>query len=322
MRRILAVVLLAAGMVIATGSGAARASSASELSLPGPAFFPESITAAPNGDLFVSSIVTGEIVRFAAGSSEPTSFVADDVNVGTAGVMVDPKREVLWACAVDLSFQTGSELRAFDLETGALVASYTMPDGGVCADIALARGDVYVTDTLGGRIVRLTGTDPGSANGGTLAVWSADPQLHDDAGFLQINGIAFDGYRTLYTTNYSTGELFAVRIAHDGSAQPAVLIPLDTPMTNPDGIRWHGGYLYVAENANGLSRIDPRTGTRTLIDGSLDQPTSLVIIGRDIWITEGQVLRLQAGEPPNLPFKVVQRRLCTEPRLTPARGRS
>jgi sugar lactone lactonase YvrE len=157
---------------------------------------------------------------------------------------------VLWACAVDLSFQTASELRAFDLRTGALEASYTMPDGGVCADIALARGDVYVTDTAGGRIVRLSGTDRESAGGGAFAVWLADPQLAGGA-FLKINGIAFDGRRTLYTTNYSTGELFAVRIAPDGSAAPAVPILLDTPMTNPDGIRWRRGYLYVAENPNG-----------------------------------------------------------------------
>ena len=103
MRRILGIVLVASGLVIATGSAAARASSPSELSLPGPAFFPESITAAPNGALFVSSLVTGEIVRFAPGLSKPKTFVADDVNVGTAGVMVDPERNVLWACAVDLS---------------------------------------------------------------------------------------------------------------------------------------------------------------------------------------------------------------------------
>lgn len=309
MRRILGVVLLAAALVIATESAAARASRPGELSLPGPAFFPESITAAPGGALFVSSLVTGEIVRFAPGSSEPTTFVADDVNVGTAGVMVDPERNVLWACAVDLSFQTASELRAFDLRTGTLEAGYAMPDGGVCADIALAWGDVYVTDTLGGRILRLTGTDRESAGGGTLAVWSADPKLASGA-FLKINGIAFDGYRTVYTTNYSTGELFAVGIARDGSAQPAAPIVLDAPMANPDGIRWRGGYLYVAENPNGLSRVDPRRGTRTLIDGSLDQPTSLAFVGRDIWITEGQVLRLQAGQPPNLPFKVVRRCLC------------
>jgi sugar lactone lactonase YvrE len=305
MTRMLAGLMLLAMTLIAAASASARPSPPSELLLPGAAFFPESITAGPGGSLFVSSLVTGEIVRFTPGSAEPEIFVADDVNVGTAGVMADPDRNVLWACAVDLSFQTASKLRAFDLRTGALVASYPMPEGGVCADIALARVDVYVTDTLGGRILRLT-TDRGTAVGGTLAVWSADPQLAG-GGFLKINGVAFDGRRTLYTTNYSTGELFAVRIARAGSAEPAELIPLDTPMTNPDGIRWQGGVLYVAENPNGLSRVDPRRGMRTLIDGSLDQPTSLTFLGDDIWIAEGQVLRLQAGAPPNLPFRVVRR---------------
>jgi sugar lactone lactonase YvrE len=301
----LAVVLVVAGMVVPTAYGSARPPTPDELSLPGAAFFPESVTVAPGGALFVSSLVTGEIVRFAPGSSDPETFVAPGVNVGTAGIMVDADRNVLWACAVDLSFQTVSELRAFDLRTGALVASYPMPDGGVCGDIVLARDAVYVTDTVGGRILRLT-TDHDSAVGGCLAVWSADAILAGGA-FLKINGIAFDGRRTLYTTNYSTGELFAVGIARDGSAEPAELIVLDSAMTNPDGIRWRGGYLYVAENPNGLSRIDPRTGTRTLIDDSLDQPTSLAFLGDDIWITEGQVLRLQAGESPNLPFKVVRR---------------
>lgn len=307
MRRMLGVVLLAAGLVIAGGS-AARASSPSELPLPGPAFFPESITAAPDGSRFVSSITTGEIVRFAPGASTPETFVPAGVNIGTAGVMADARRGVLWACDVDLSFQTVSELRAFDLQTGELVASYPMPAGGVCADIALVRDDVYVTDTVGGRIDRLTGTDRGSATGGTLAVWSEDAQLTGGGPMaLKINGIAFDGHRTLYTTNYTTGELFAVGIAPGGSPLPARPILLDMPLTNPDGIRWRGGFLYVADNTLGLVRVDPRGATATVIDESLDQPTSLVFIGRDVWITEGQVLRLQAGQPPNLPFQVVRR---------------
>lgn len=305
MKRMFAVVLLAVGLV-ATAAASAQASTPGELALHGDTFFPESITAGPDGALFVSSIVTGEIVRFAPGSSHPKTFVADDVDVGTAGVMADPGRDVLWACAIDLSFQTPSYLRAFDLRTGALRASYLMPDGGVCGDIALARGDVYVTDTTGGRIVRLTGTHRESAGGGTLASWSDDPKLAG-GGPLRINGIAFDGRRTVYTTNYTTGELFAVRIGRDGAAGPAIPIALDAPMTNPDGIRWHHGYLYVTDNATGLSRVDVRAGTRKLIDGSLDQPTSLVFVDHHVWITEGQVLRLQAGQAPNLPFKVVRR---------------
>ena len=302
MGRILRLVLLVAGLMVATGSVAARASSPSELTLPGDAFFPESITAAPNGALFVSSLVTGEIVRIAPGSDMVETFVPAGVNVGTAGVMADPDRNVLWACAVDLSFQVPSELRAFDLRTGELEASYPIPDGGLCADIALARGDVYVTDTLNGRILRLSrGRDR------TLEVWSDDRQLAG-GGFLKINGIAFDERRTLYTTNYSTGELFAIRIEPGGDAGPAVQI-LDEPLTNPDGIRWRDGDLYIADNVRGLLRVDPRTGTTTVIDGSLDQPTSLVFVDDHIWITEGQVLRLQAGLPPNLPFKVVRRHL-------------
>ena len=221
--------------------------------------------------------------------------------------MVDPDRDVLWACAVDLTFKTTSKLRAFDLRTGALQASYEMPDGGVCADIAIARGDLYVTDTLLGRILRLTTPDCHSAQNGTLAVWSADRKLAGGA-FLQINGIAFDGDRTLYTTNYSTGELFAVRIRPGGAARPAVEIHIE-PMAFPDGIRWRDGYLYVASNVQGLLRVDPRTAMTTLIDGSLDQPTSLVFVHDDIWITEGQVLRLQMNQPPNLPFTVVRRRI-------------
>jgi sugar lactone lactonase YvrE len=296
MRRILAVALLVGGLVVGTGSAVAAASGPSELELDG-LFYPESITAGPDGALYVSSLANGNIVRFAPGSSESQPFVP--AGNGTAGVMADPDRDVLWACAVDLSFRTPSELRAFDLQTGALGASYRIPEGGLCADIALARGAVYVTDTLKGRILRL--------RGGTLEVWSDAPQLAGGAGFLQINGIAFDGRQTLYTTNYSTGKLFAVRVEPGGSAGTPAEIRLDTTMTNPDGIRWHDGYLYVAENLGGLTRVDPRAGTRTVLDASLDQPSSLVFVCDDIWITEGQAIRFQTGEAPNLPFKVVRR---------------
>ena len=58
------------------------------------------------------------------------------------GVLVDMIRGVLWACAVDLTFQTPTALRAFDLRTGRLRATYEVPDRGVCGDITLAYDDV------------------------------------------------------------------------------------------------------------------------------------------------------------------------------------
>ena len=209
--------------------------------------------------------------------------------------MADPDRNVLWACAVDLAFQT-SELRAFDLRTGALEASYPIPDGGLCADIALARGAVYVTDTLNGRILRLRRAR------GTLEVWSDDQQFRDEESFLKINGIAFDGRRTFYTTNYSTGELFAVRIGPGGSAEERSRSARhgdDEPRRHPLARR----LPLRRRERSGLTRVDPLTGTRIVLDASLDQPSSLVFVGGDIWITEGQTIRFQTGEAPNLPSR-------------------
>ena len=87
--------------------------------------------------------------------------------------MADPDRNVLWTCAVDLISGTPSELRAFDLRTGVLEAAYPIPDGGLCADIAFARGAVYVTDTLNGRMLRLPRAAGPSKCGRTIHNWPA-----------------------------------------------------------------------------------------------------------------------------------------------------
>jgi sugar lactone lactonase YvrE len=282
---------------------------AATLVLPGDNYFPESITASLGGALYVASITTGEIVRFAAPGAPVKVFVPPGVNLGTAGVAFDDVRQVLWACAVDLTFSTPTALRAFSARDGALIASYTVPDGGVCGDIALARGDVYITDTLLGLLFKLTTPAPWTAAGGTLALWSADPAFRG-AGFLQINGIAFDGARTLYTTNYSTGELLRVAIQPGGTAGPAAVIQTPRAFTRPDGIRIAAPFtssLFVTENTGALSRVDIAGGAATITSlGSFDQPTSVIRVGGDLWVAEGQDLRLQGVDPTplNLPFVI------------------
>ena len=107
--------------------------------------------------------------------------------------------------------------------------------------------------------------------------------------FPKINGIAFDGDRTLYTTNYSTGEMFAVRIPIRWRGRPG----RPDPSPHADGVpRRHP----LARRVPVRRRQRAGAGARRSadrnddpIDGSLDQPTSLVFVGRDIWITEGQV---------------------------------
>jgi sugar lactone lactonase YvrE len=307
-RSITAALLLAGGLLAAEPSYAStQAPRDREITLPGQAFYPESITSTPGGDVFISSLGTGEIVRIAAGSNTPKAFVTEDVNVATSGVTVDPVRKVLWACALDLSGQSPSQLRAFDLNTGRLRAGYTIPDSGLCGDITLGGDAVYVADSALGRILRLTTPTAKRIAGGTLAPWSTDAKLTGGTP-LKINGIAFDGRSTIYTTNIGTSELFAVDISRSGKAKPAKAITLKTPLTVPDGIRWHAGHLYVAE-ARGIVRVDLKRKSSAVVVGSLDQPTSLTFVGSTLWITEGQVGRFLAGQTPNLPFKVVTRTL-------------
>lgn len=56
-------------------------------------------------------------------------------------------------------------------------------------------------------------------------MWSQDAQLADGAP-LKINGIAFDGHHTLYTTYYSTGALLRIDVNRDGTATPATVVTL------------------------------------------------------------------------------------------------
>jgi sugar lactone lactonase YvrE len=277
--------------------------------LPGDNFFPESLTSSLFGTLYVSSLTTGEIVQIPRRSRTAQRFVAPGVNLGTAGVAFDDARQVLWACAVDLTFSTPTALRAFSALDGSLLASYEVPSGGVCGDIVLARGDVYITDTLLGLLFRLTTPSPLRATAGTLALWSDDPAFRG-AGFLQINGIAFDGLRTFYTTNYSTGQLLRVRIQADGTASAAGVIATPRPFQFPDGIRIArplSASLFVTENTGALTRVDVAHDAATITPlGSFDEPTSVVRTGNDLWVAEGQDLRLQGVDttPLHLPFRI------------------
>jgi hypothetical protein len=306
-------VVLVSSVPAAASSQVDRGPGASSVTIAGDNFFPESIAATPAGTLFVGSIVTGEIRRLSPGSSTAETFVPAGVNTGTAGLLVDMARGVLWACAVDLHFQTPTALRAFDLRTGKMRANYELPDKGVCADITLAHGDVYITDTtdptattrLPARILRLTTPRPRHSEGGALTVWSRDPLFTRDVPFVQINGIAFDGISTLYTTNLGSGELLGIRIRRDGSAAPATVINLDRSLELPDGIRMlDPARLLVVEGVGRLTLVNVHTGTTTTVADSLDQPSSVVRAGGSLWVDQGQIWRLLGGQPPILPFTV------------------
>lgn len=324
MNRLIRTLLAAVCLTALSGSAAVAAPAGQDgpdggtgdtLVLPGDDFYPESIIAGPDGTLYVSSLVTGEIVRFRPGSRTAETFVPADVNVGTGGVLVDGARGVLWACAVDLTYSTPFMLRAFDLRDGDLLASYTIPDRGICADITLARGDVYVADASNptlipyrpARLLRLSTPNPLRPTRGTLSPWSADPALTGPNAALQIDGIAFDGRSSIYTTNNDTGQLLRVDIAADGSARTPVEIVPGRRLVAPDGIRMVGPTrLLVTElGTSSLLLVDVAERTTTVVAEGLNDPTSVAVTtARGTWVAEGQVMSLLRGEPPAPPFTI------------------
>ena len=285
--------------------------------LPLPAdWYPESLAAGPDGRFYVGSWRQGAIARVDPARGSAATFVAPGANgLGNVqGVLVDAAHGALWACSGNIGFATvplgPSALKRFDLATGAPRASFALPDAGYCNDLAQdARGNVYVTDSLHPRVLRL-------APGGTaLAVWKEDPQLADRAvfgDFKALNGIAVDGGQVVVSVIAASTHLLRIPIAADGGAGAVARLEAPRELRNVDAIRaWKPGRLVLFESdAFGvgprggqvtLARIEgDRLALRTVVAG-LDAPSSGLVHGGRVWFIEskyGLLTHRQPADPP------------------------
>src|SRR5258707_2934404 len=74
---------------LASGCGSTGPADADQLVLPGNNYYPESLNVAADGTLFVGSLATGQVVRFAPGSTTAQVFVLPGTVKAVAGVLVD-----------------------------------------------------------------------------------------------------------------------------------------------------------------------------------------------------------------------------------------
>lgn len=284
--------------------------------LPGSAFYPESINATADGTLYVSSAITGEIVKVSPDRSTVTTFVAGDTTqpMGKTGVFIDETGGHLWACAIATDFSVATELREYSLATGTMLNSYPLNTGGVCNDMVMdAAGNMYITDSFVG-IERL-------AAGGTAidaTWWSEDPLLQPTTtGDFANDGIVLDG-TDLFVNNLEQGTIIRIPIMGNGSAGTAVEItaaaggPLG--LITPDGMRGiaAGEIITTEAQADRISKVTinttDNTATVETISNRLDRPSALVKIGSELWVTEGQIFRAFGLDdtPTNIPFQVVR----------------
>lgn len=293
-------------MLTACGSDdmIADAPAPSALTLPGNAYYPENLYAAADGTLYVGSLGTGEVVKFAPGSTTPVPFIAAGDPTGVSGVYVSGS--ALWLCAVDLSTSPPTtEVRSYDLTTGAKTASYPFSQPAFCNDLLIdSASNLFVTDSFGA-VWKLA---KGSA---TLAVWSNDSKLAPPAasGF-GADGIALDGAGNLWVSNFSAGQLLRIPINADGTAGAAVPLTVTPTLGTPDGMRWLGANTIVLADgqAGDVTQVEisGTTGIATAIGTGLNGPTSVVKVGSTYWVTEGQIGHLTGAitGPPITPFEV------------------
>lgn len=321
-------------------AGPAGPSACTEFQLPGEAFFPEGIALAEDGDVFVGSIPTGEIVAFDVESDDPDHAIFldledTDIAGGAIGMLLveEGANRTLAVCdsvpnpadaktssvvRIDVS-ELGTPAR---LTTHALVAA-TEGANLFCNDIAAdADGNLYVTDSFGGQVQFIAA---GTADGTAATVWKADPALQGNAQSpFGANGITLlnDGTNDfVFVVNSALGTLNRIAVNADGSAGDVVVVPLTNTanqavtLAGADGLKAiDDTTLLVVENgANQVTKIvltdafaAAPAGKTSVLSSRLDVPTTAAIDGTSALVVESQLDHLLDSTlgAPQLPFCV------------------
>lgn len=279
-----------AALLAMSWAGAAAASVPGDVTIDGSRVYPESVTSDAAGNLYNSSN-GGTIYRTKAGAKTAEPWIVPDAKNGLRsllGVFADDKRGLLWACDNPNIFkrETGtSTLRAFNLETGKLVAAYDFPTDrpAACNDVAIAKdGTLFATETLGGRIFVLR------PHAKALRLFAQNPDL------VGIDGIAIAGDGAIYINNVRK-QLFqrVERKAGSPLASGLTTITTSLPLNGPDGLRALGGNRFIqAEGPGGrvaLVEVSGDTATVTPIATGLDSPVGVTVTDGTAYVVEGKI---------------------------------
>ena len=273
---------LAAALALAAMTLPALA--ATDVVVDAPMAFPESLSSTPNGTLYIGSLGRGEVYRALPGAKKATTWISKQAgNFGMVlGVLADAKSGTLYICDDQGEH---AYLKTFSLKSAGLLKTYEFPGGGFCNDIALKGKDVYVTDTKGGRVLKLaSGSD-------ALTVWYVN-----DKSDSSLDGLVWQG-DTLYTNTYNGNHVIAVPMKADGSAGQGVNLTTSMDVYQPDGMRLSpAGKILMVEGRgkDGNGRLDEvtvsgSTATIRVIKDHYMLPTAVTTVGSTAYVLEAKL---------------------------------
>ncbi|MUG94579.1 gluconolaconase [Scytonema sp. UIC 10036] len=291
------------------------------INLPSNFQYPNGITRASNGTLYVGSVTSGRILRINPKGKIETFFPGSDEVFAATSLRLDEQRGILWGTSPDFlgvrdpngkTSRRPHRIFAIDTRTGKVLRVILMPDGGFGNDIALdANGGVYLTDSVRPRIYYLA---PGADR---LRVWAEDARFTSQE--IGLSGIARRSDGVTIVGLFSTGQLFKVIQESQGEVKVEA-IPLERKLENPDGMQFApDGSLLVTEGAvasgNGrLLRIDAlSTGAgpklvETIASG-MESPVNLTVADGEVWVTEARIRhRILPGQEKKVPNNFFIRR--------------
>ena len=273
--------LLASAFILAALAAPACAAP-TDVTVDVPMAFPESLTSTADGTLYIGSMNLGAVYRVPPGEKTAKPWISKEAgNFGRVlGVLANAG--TLWVCDNN---GNNAYLKTFSLKTAALMKTYELPGGGFCNDIALKGKDAYLTDTKGGRVLKL------AAGSDALNVWYTN-----DKSDTSLDGLVWQG-DALYTNTYNGNHLIRIAMNPDGSAGKGVNLTTSTDIYQPDGMRLSSdGKILMVEGRgkDGNGRLEEVTvsgdsAAIRVIKGGYMLPTALTVVGNTAYVLEAKL---------------------------------
>lgn len=239
---------------------------------------PEGITT-DGSSLYAGSLANGAILEVDPASGESSVLVEGAEGMVVAGIEHGPFGR-LWAAGAP----TG-EVRAYDAESGELLATYPF-ESGFLNDVAATEEAVYVTDSFMPQVLVIPlGEDGALPEPDATEVLPISGELEYGEGF-NLNGIVATE-AGLVVIHSGEGQLYRIDPA---TGEAALIDSGDVELTAGDGLELSGDTLYVVRNRlNQVVALELDEGATSasvvgeITSDDFDVPTTIAQLGDDLW---------------------------------------